>query len=415
MNILYLNQDRGIPVLGDKGASVHVRSFVTAAAKLGHDVVLACATLGAGNAPPPARMIELPIVTDTATLLSECSARFLPLETIDDPVLRREIALLAHDRALPGRLFAALDGIGCRPDLVYERHALFSRAGVAIAARFGVPRLLEINAPLIEEQKRFRDLRLIDEARMAEAASYHGADAIVAVSEAVAAHVRNVLGADDTLHVIANGVDLARFHNADDGAAIRARLGIGGGPVIGFIGSFKPWHGVDFLFDAFAGLAPERPDMRLVAVGDGPDLPALRTRAAAPDLAGRVILPGRVPHADIPAWLAAMDITVAPYIAQPDFYFSPLKIVESLAAGRPVIAPRIGQIADLIDDGETGLLYPPGNAASCRQKLRALIDDPANCRAMGRAARRAAAGWDWTAVVERALSLAPIPTIVAAL
>lgn len=407
MNILYFNPDRGIPVLGDKGASVHVRSFVTAAAALGHDVVLVCTLRGEGNAPPPVRLIELAVGADPAALVAEAARHGLPPDTIDDPVQRRELTRLAHDRTLAPRVHAALHDIGFQPDLVYERHALFSSAGVPLARRLGVARLLEVNAPLIAEQTRFRTLRLVAAARAAEVVSYRGADAIVAVSEAVAAQICGVTGTPDDVHVIANGVDLARFHDVGDGSAIRAEFGLGAGPVVGFIGSFKPWHGVDLLLESFAALCASRPDAHLVAVGDGPDLAVSRARAALPDLAGRVTMPGRVPHADIPSWLAAMDITVAPYIEQPDFYFSPLKIVESLAAGRPVVAPRIGQIGNLVEHGVTGLLYPPGDAAACQAAMRVLIEDPTRRRAMGQAARHAAAGWDWTSVVRRALALAP--------
>jgi glycosyltransferase involved in cell wall biosynthesis len=408
MKILYFNPDRGVPVLGDKGASVHVRSFVTAAARLGHEVVLACTTAGSGNPPPPGRLIELPARTDDARLRAEAMVRGLPGTAIDDPVVRRELARLAHDRGVRLALIAQLRRIGFQPDLVYERHALFSRAGVRIATHFGVPRLLEVNAPLIEEQARFRDLRLIDVARRAQAASYRRANVVIAVSEAVAQHVAGVRGNAAHVHVLPNGADLSRYRAGGDGAALRARLGIGAAPVIGFIGSFKPWHGVDFLFDVFAALARGRPDARLIAVGDGPDLAALRARAELPDCAGRIILPGRVPHDDIADWLAVMDVTVAPYHDQQDFYFSPLKIVESLAAGRPVVAPGIGQIASLIAPEVTGILYPPGDAAACEAALHTLIDQPARRLRMGEAARRAAAVWDWTAVVARALALAPL-------
>lgn len=409
MNILYLNIDRGIPVLGDKGASVHVRSFITAAARLGHRTMLACTTLGAGNAPPPAEIIELPPSMDEATLLAECAMQAVPHDLLAQQVTRLEIARLAHDRALQTRLLDALRRTGFRPDLMYERHALFSTAGVGIARHLGIPRLLEVNAPLIDEQRNFRDLRLIDAARRAETTSYRGADAIVAVSAAVAASVRAVAGNGVKVHVIPNGVELARFGAGANGAAIRKRLGIGTGtiPVIGFIGSFKPWHGVHRLFDAFIALAPSTVPAILIAVGDGPDLAALRVRAAACGCADRIILPGRVPHVEIPEWLAAMDLTVAPYNAQDDFYFSPLKIVESMAAGRPVIAPALGQISDLIDHDVTGLLYAPGDLAALRKALEALIADPERTRAMGRQARRATEGWDWTAVVNKALALVP--------
>jgi glycosyltransferase involved in cell wall biosynthesis len=121
---------------------------------------------------------------------------------------------------------------------------------------------------------------------------------------------------------------------------------------------------------------------------------------ARDQLHGRVILTGRVPHADIPAYLAAMDVTVAPYTAQDGFYFSPLKVVESLAAGRPVVAPRLGQLTDLLQDGVTGLLYPPGDRAAFVERVLELLNNPLRLQAMGRAAAAAARedfGWDKTA------------------
>ena len=407
MKILYINTDRGIPVLGDKGASVHVRAFITAAAALGHEVVLACAALGQGNPPPPARIIHLGVDVNHTAAVQECRNQALPDAEVENAIVRREVERLAHDRALPTRLMTELDRIGFMPDLVYERHALFHRSGVRIAAQLGVPRLLEVNAPLMTEEATFRGLRLIDAARAAEFDSYGGADAIIAVSEAVASHVRSAHAGATNVHVVPNGVNVGLFGEPGNAVDLRRRFGLGQGPVIGFVGSFKPWHGVDRLLDAFEVLAADHPALRVVAVGHGPDLERARARAAEPLFAGRVLLPGRVPHADVPEWMAVMDVTVAPYLPQPDFYFSPMKIVESLAAGRPVVAPRVGQIPDLVRDGETGLLYSPSDASGLAAALRTLIDDPGRRVAMGKAARRSTASRSWTAVVRRILELSP--------
>jgi len=203
-------------------------------------------------------------------------------------------------------------------------------------------------------------------------------------------------------------VNRTLFADGSGSVNIRRRFNLGPGPVIGFVGSFKPWHGIGLLLDAFESLVAGRPELRLVAVGDGPDLPMARARAAQSVLAGRVLLPGRIAHAEVPAWMAAMDVTVAPYLPQPDFYFSPMKIVEALAAGKPVVAPRVGQIPELVRDGQTGLLFSPGNADELGAALTTLIDDPPRRVSMGNAAREFAAGQDWTAVVSRILSLAPI-------
>ncbi len=93
--------------------------------------------------------------------------------------------------------------------------------------------------------------------------------------------------------------------------------------VIGFVGSFKCWHGTEVLFDVYRAIAPTR-DVHLLAVGDGPRWGEFSSRVAAAPCRDRVTLPGRVQHVDIPAWIAASDIVVAPYQAAADFYFSPL-------------------------------------------------------------------------------------------
>ncbi|WP_297369146.1 glycosyltransferase [Acidocella sp.] len=395
MNVLYLNLDRGIPVQGDKGASVHVREFITAASALGHDVTLACTTLGDGNPLPPAHVLHVPAPPADAS--------------INDQFERRERNCLAHDSTVAARICAALEQRGVIPDVIYERHALFHRAGVALAARLGVPRILEVNAPLVEEQRRFRGLRLEAEARAAEAASYRGADAVVAVSGAVAAQVSDVRGGGEHVHVVPNGVDLERFGGAEtEGAALRARLGLAGVPVAGFVGSFKTWHGVPFLLDAMAALTPACPALHLIAVGDGPDHEAVVAKAAKLGLTERVILPGRIAHGDIPTWLGAMDFTVAPYLPQPDFYFSPLKIFESLAAGRPVIAPQIGEIDGILTQDTDGLLYTPGDLAGLRDAVSRFLANPAERAAMGAQARLSVAARGWRAVAAHCLALAPV-------
>lgn len=402
MKILYLNPDRGIPVLGAKGASVHVREFVTALAQKGHEVVLICATAGEGNAPPPAPLIEIALEDDEAQLARECIAQGLPNSAMDDRVVRRELRRLAYDRHLCDRVRATLDGIGFRPDVIYERYALFHRAGATLAGTLGIPRLLEVNAPLIQEEEQFRGLALKPAALAAELASFQGADGIVAVSDEVATYVASTGIPGERIQTLPNGVDTARFRPDADGAAVRVKLGLGSDPVIGFVGSFKPWHGTGFLINAFGAMATLHPRIRLLCVGEGPELEVARQGIAARKLAERAVFTGRIPHADIPAHLAAMDLSVAPYLPYSGFYFSPLKVVESLAAGTPVIASRIGQLEHLIDDNRTGRLFTPGGGAEFVIKTLSLIGAPACRSAMGKAAReRALAEFGWDKVVCR--------------
>jgi glycosyltransferase involved in cell wall biosynthesis len=123
-------------------------------------------------------------------------------------------------------------------------------------------------------------------------------------------------------------------------------------------------------------------------VGHGPRREEVRRRAVALGASDRVHFTGHVPPEEVPALVASMDVAVAPYRATADFYFSPLKLFECMAAGTPTVAARVGQIADVVDDGTDGVLYEPGDAASLRAALERLLADPARARAIGAAGRR---------------------------
>lgn len=405
MKVAYLCADRGIPIAGDKGASVHVREFVTALARLGHDVTLLCSRLGSGNPHPPARLLELPPDDRPAEVTAEIATRGIAGGEETDS-LRREVGKLICDRRLAARAVEVLGRSGIVPDILYERYALFHRAGGAIASSFGVPLILEVNAPLVEEQERFRGLRLKSEAENAETDIMLRADHVIAVSEAVKDHVA-ARGVDtERITVLPNGVNIERFHPFVDGASIRKRHGLTDKSVIGFVGSLKPWHGLDFLLDALRHVVERCPGAVLLIVGDGPGLQALRERVAREGFDERVIFAGRVPHADVPCYLAATDVTVAPYDAPDGFYFSPLKVVESLAVGRPVVAPRLGQLERLIRDGETGLLYPCGDLGAFVDHLVAVLDDSPRRTAMGRRASAwARTHFSWDIIARRATDL----------
>jgi len=394
VNIAYLCADGGIPVLGDKGASVHVREFISALHDLGHSVTLLCARRGEGNPSPPARLLELPPEASPAELSAEAVGLGLEPDGWDE-TLRRELERRVFDHHLARRAFEALSSAGVRPQALYERYSLFHRAGGKLATRLGVPYVLEVNAPLVVEQERFRGLRLKAQAQAAETAAFRRADHLVVVSEALREYVQAQGVSPERVSVLPNGVNLTQFHPEPKGL-VRTRYGLGPRPVIGFVGSLKPWHGLDFLLEVFLRVRQQRPDAVLMVVGEGPGSASLAARIAQENLGQHVILTGRIPHADIPDYMAAMNLTVAPYTAQEGFYFSPLKVLESLAAGCPVVAPRLGQLSSLIQDGLTGLLFPPGDLEACAQQILTLLGDVPLQQTMGHQARLAALatlGW----------------------
>jgi glycosyltransferase involved in cell wall biosynthesis len=174
--------------------------------------------------------------------------------------------------------------------------------------------------------------------------------------------------------------------------------------VVGFVGSMKPWHGLLDLLEAFARVARRAPAPLLVLVGSGPEEQAVRRRASAADLRGKVVMIGAVPHAEVPGLLQAIDIAVATYTGD-DSYFSPLKVLEYMAAGRPVVYPAIGDLQSLI--GQTGLSYPAADVTALASRLEQLIADAALRRRLGAAASGRARDLDWTRVADRLIEIAP--------
>src|SRR5262249_3886498 len=172
---------------------------------------------------------------------------------------------------------------------------------------------------------------------------------------------------------------------ADPG--VRARWRLGDGPLLGFVGGLRPWHGVEALPEVLGRLARRHPGLRLVVVGDGPLRADLERDLRGRDLGRAVVFTGSVPHEEVPALVRHFDVALAPY-ARPGhpFYFSPLKLFEYMACAAPVVAAALGQIAEVVRDGETGLLVPPGDAAALAAACDRLLADAALGRRPGRAA-----------------------------
>lgn len=352
MKLAYVCADRGISLQGTKGASAHLRNLTTALVHTGHEVTVLCARLDGPNPPPAgARILELPPAAGPdwhATTFSTAGV-----------------------------------------EAVLERYSLDGGAARPAAQRLRLPYALEVNAPLVEEAARFRGLTELETWRRREREQIAGAGRVIAVSDAVRRHAIACGATPERVTVVPNGVDLDRF--AGEVANPRRELGLDGSKVVGFAGSLKPWHGVARLLEAAQQLPS---DYALLVVGEGPELEALRGAAGE-----RVIFTGAVPEAEVPRYLAAMDIAVAPYEPLEDFYFSPLKIAEYLAAGLPVVATAQGDVPELV--GEAGLLVPPGDTAALAGAIRRLGDDAELRRRCGLAARRLAAGRSWEAVAER--------------
>lgn len=383
MRIAYVCADPGVPVFGSKGASIHVQEVVRVLQDRGARVELFATRMG-GQAPPD---------------LAGVPVRQLPPAGWGE-LAARERAALAANRDLR----AALRRAGPY-DLVYERYSLWSFAGMEYARTTGSPGLLEVNAPLLEEQARHRGL--VDRAGAERVAirAFEAATLLLAVSGDVAAYLESYPATWGRVQVVPNGVNPRRFR---PGLA-PAWPGNQDEFTVGFVGSLKPWHGLETLVEAFAALHAAEPNVRLLIVGDGPQRASLEADLAVRGLLAATHFSGAVDPGQVPAWLASMDVAVAPYPDIPRFYFSPLKVFEYMAAGVPVVASRIGQLAQVIEDGVTGLLCPPGDPEALAAALGRLRAGPELRHRLGRAARATVLRHHtWDAVAGRILKMAGV-------
>jgi glycosyltransferase involved in cell wall biosynthesis len=258
---------------------------------------------------------------------------------------------------------------------IYERYSLHSRAGAEAAAALDLPYVLEVNAPLRDEARRFRSLAHPEVAAETEARVFEVTDRIFAVSTPLAAMLRREGVDPDKLEVARNAITPAKFPPR------RALAGF----TVGFAGSLKTWHGVEVLTDAVGRAATVVPDLRLEVIGEGPVAPVLDRVGLPPE---RFVRYGARSHADTLRVLASWDVGVAPYVAaSPTFYFSPLKVVEYMAAGACPVASDLGEIRSLLGDDERGVLVPPGDRAALRSALVELATDRPRTAALGSRAR----------------------------
>lgn len=281
-----------------------------------------------------------------------------------------------------------------RPDIVLTRYDGKTLSILWACRLAGIPSVIEINSPdRDEESDIYRHLPILSRL-FTNRHALELAQGAFAVSDLLAqplrAHARG-----KTVATISNGVDIVRFNPAIPASTIRRHLGIDEqATVIGFVGSFAPWHGLDLLVDAFSKLLPEFPHAHLLLVGQpNPKWQALLDRLDAPELAPHASIVGFVAPADIPPYLAAMDITTLPNTA---YYCSPLKLFEYMAMARPSVCVDTPPVADTIHDEHEGLLFPQNDLPALENALRRLLRDAGLRHRLGSASRaRAEREYTW--------------------
>lgn len=280
------------------------------------------------------------------------------------------------DHPAPVALLADLERSPREPyELIYERYALGHLGGLHAARRRGVPFVLEVNAPLLEEATRHRPGTIRAGDADVEAELLARADLVVTVSNDLAAWIQ--ARRRGPIAVIPNGFE-------PDWFPAPARVTEDGGPLV-FLGHPKPWHGALRLIRLLLAVGDlgHRPD--LLVIGGGPGAADLRTAARAAGVQTRVHTTGALAPRRAAALLQEAAIGLAPYPRVAPFYFSPLKVVDYLAAGLPVVTTAQGDLPGLVEDA--GILVDPDDDAALARAVAELLGDPVRRGAMGAAGR----------------------------
>lgn len=300
-------------------------------------------------------------------------------------------------QAIPGSLYEVLEfaynipafwrlAKACRtlrPDILYERYSLFLLAGLWLHRLCKLPMLLEVNAPLADERRRFDNLRLKALADLAEKWVWRGADRALPVTGVLAEHLRAKGVPAERLTVVPNGIGPEFLSPAPDARSAQSRLGIDARVVLGFVGFMRPWHGLDRVVDFIADAGPQA-GLHLLLIGDGPARADLENQARARGVANQVTFTGVVPRDRIIEHIAAFDVALQPDVVS---YASPLKLFEYMALGRAIVAPDTANIREVIKQGENALLFDPAREDTFRAALSQLCADAALRQTLGAAAR----------------------------
>lgn len=361
MHIAYLHY-----LTQDDTALVHVQEFTAAARALGAGVSVHAMNLAPGSADEE---VATSLRLRVREQLQRRLARYLhePKELLWNPLYaRREIELIRRER----------------PDVLLVRSHSLTASCIAVARATGVPLVLEVNSPATESELYFDEyLHLPGVHEWLETRRLRAADRVIVVSEALRQHVVDRHGIEsEKVVAVQNGADIARFH---PGVVPDPHLETlcAGRPTVGFVGSFQKFHGVDGLATMMRTVGSARADTCFLLVGDGPELPHLRDATRA--LGDRVICTGSIPHERIPAAVACLDVAVLP---ETGFYCSPLKLLEWMAAARPIVAAARPAVAEIAVDGEHARLVPPGDAGALHQAVLDLLDHPDIGQRLGAAA-----------------------------
>jgi PEP-CTERM/exosortase A-associated glycosyltransferase len=297
-----------------------------------------------------------------------------------------------------------------KPDILHAHSpALNAMAALRVGKKLGIPVVYEIRAfwedaavdhgTSTEWGMRYRLTRAM------ETYALRNVDAATTICEGLRSEIIATRGIPASkLTVIPNAVNIEDFSvGGEKDLAMAARLGLEGKAVLGFIGSFYAYEGLDVLLQALPAMLRQNPDIRVLLVGGGPQDAALKAQARELGVQDQVIFTGRVPHSEVQRYYDLVDVLVYPRLKMRlTDLVTPLKPLEAMAQGRVLVASDVGGHKELIEHGKTGLLFKAGDPQALAEQVLALLSQPQRwpeMRAQGR--RFVESERNWAASVAR--------------
>ncbi|MCP4613440.1 MAG: glycosyltransferase family 4 protein [Planctomycetes bacterium] len=294
-------------------------------------------------------------------------------------------------------------------EAIYHRYSGFSFAGAYLARKKNLPLVLEFNSSDVWKikhweqpkngllgllKKLFQNLFTLPMAKFLEHYNMDRASVIVVVSEVLKQNLLKHKVPRKKILVNPNGTNPIIYSPDVTGERIREKYNMQDKTVLGFIGTFGPWHGVVELANAIVRFYDLYPDKSVkshfILIGNGNLMSDVQNIISASPYADKVILTGTIPQYQGPEYLAACDVLLSPHVPNPDgsaFFGSPTKLFEYMAMGKAIIASNLNQIGQVLKHKKTAYLVEPGSVDQLAEAMNTLVEQPQLCELLGENAR----------------------------
>ena len=293
-----------------------------------------------------------------------------------------ELAELAYSFVAYRRMAARIAAF--KPDVIYERYNLYLLAGIWAKKKYGLPLILEVNAPMAVERRKYGGLYWPRLADWAESYVWRNADIVLPVTQVLAEHLVAKGVARDRVVVIPNGINEDHYRNLPTSGEAKQRFGLTGKLVIGFTGFVREWDRLDRIMH-WVALQPSDVGAHLLVVGDGPARKEIEECAASLGVSDRLTFTGVVRREDVPAIAMAFDIALQTALVP---YASPLCLFEYLALSKAIVAPDQPNHHEILTDRVDSVLYDPDDNQGIEKALDVLTKDTVLRESVAREARQ---------------------------